>query len=319
MIGGELQAEREELRHVVVTYRKQPGMFCGEDQRGRVAEVGEAEVSVGVHFAVEHGGNLSRLFGLAQAEGVACGDGLRQPQVEVFEESGRGLSVAVQLGEHERLEGVVDGGGDLCRDDAVALGVDDEDAGGGVEIAQVFGDAQLLGAAGEAVLGLHDGAVVGAGLQPLDVVVDGVAHGGAGRQRLEVLDGQALGAGDARVDVVALLEVDVLEEIAADGSGRRRSAKHLDTGDVRDRSFDGHQSLAQVFIDGRRGVVLRHGRVPRVTFDCSFRVAHPPFVAAWRECMGRALDGAGHTRRWKGNGTFAKERVCFHAEVEGRG
>ena len=172
---------------------------------------------------------------------------------------GRGLAVAIELGEHEGVEGVVDGGGDLCGDDAVALRVDDEDAGGGVEFAEVFGDAKLLGAFGEAVLGLHDGAVVGAGAEPEDVVVDGVADGCAGGKGLEKLDGEALGALDAGVDVVALLEVDVLEEVAADGAGGDGAAEHLDAGDVRDRAFDGHQPLAQILIDGGNTLWLRHG------------------------------------------------------------
>ncbi len=131
---------------------------------------------------------------LAHAERVARGAGLREPEVEVLEEAGRGSSVAVELGKHEGLEGVVDGGGDFGGDDAVALGVDDEDAGGGVEGGQVFGDAELFGAAGETVLGFHLGAVVGAGLQPLDVIVDGVADGGSGWQGIEVFDGKTLGA-----------------------------------------------------------------------------------------------------------------------------
>ena len=260
MIGGKLEAEREELRHVVVMDGKQTGALCGEDQRWRVAEVGEAEISFGMYFAIQHGGDLACLFGLAHAERVARGAGLCEPEVQVLEQPGRRSSVAVELGKHERVEGVVHGGGDLRGDDAVALCVDDQDACGGIELVEVFGDAQLFGAPGETVLGLHLGAVVGACLQPLDVIVDGVADGGAGRQGLEVFDGEALGAGDARVDIVTLLEVDVFEQVAADSTGGDGSAKHLDAGNVRNGTFYGHESLAQVLVDGWSGVWGRHGR-----------------------------------------------------------
>lgn len=130
MIGGELEAESEELRHVVFMDVEQPGAFRRVDQRRWVAEVCEAKVSSGVDFAIQHGGNLSRLFCFAHTEGVASGDGLRHAQVQVFEEPGGSFSVAVELGEHEGLEGVVNGGGNLCGDDAVALGVDDQNTGG---------------------------------------------------------------------------------------------------------------------------------------------------------------------------------------------
>lgn len=130
-----------------------------------------------------------------------------------------------------------------------------------MELAEVFGDADLFGAFGEAVLGFHVRRVVGAAVQPFDVVVDGVAYGGAGRQRLEILGGKVLGAFDARIDVVTLVEVDVLEEVAADGSGGDGVAEHLDAGKMRNCAVDGHQSLAEVFIDTGNAGWLLHGRV----------------------------------------------------------
>ncbi len=225
-----------------------------------MSEVCEAEVPFGVDFAIEHGCNLSGLFGLAHAEGVARGDGLGHAEVEILKEPGRGFAVAVQLGEHQGVEGVVHGGRDFCGDDAVALGVDDEDSCGGVELAEIFGDADLLGAPGEAVFGFHDGAEVGAGVEPLDVIVDGVADGRARRQRLEELDGKALGALNACIDVVTLLEIDVLEEVSSDGSGGSGEAKHLDARKVRNRTLDGHEALAEVLIDRGNVGVLWHGR-----------------------------------------------------------
>ena len=260
MVGGELEAEGEELRHVVVMDGKEARAFCRKDEGWRVTEIGEAEVASGMDFAIEHGGNFTRLFGLAHAERVACGAGLREAEVEVLEEARGGPAVAVELGKHEGLERVVDGGGDFGGDDAVAFGVDEEDACGGVELVEILGDAELLGAAREAVLGFHFGAVVGASLEPLDEVVDGVADGGAGGKGLEVFDGELFGAGDARIDVVTLLEVDVFEQVAADRAGGDGRAKHLDAGNVRNGTFDGHESLAQVFVDGWSGVGGRHGR-----------------------------------------------------------
>ena len=46
-------------------------------------------------------------------------------------------AVAIEFGEHEGLEGVVNGGGDFSGDDAVAFGVDEEDACGGVKLVEI--------------------------------------------------------------------------------------------------------------------------------------------------------------------------------------
>src|SRR5581483_831745 len=95
--------------------------------------------------------DLAGVFFLAHAERVARGDGECEAEVEFFEELRGGFAVLVELVKQERVEGVVNGGGDFGGDDAVALRVDDEDAGGGVELREVLRNAQLFGAFGEAV------------------------------------------------------------------------------------------------------------------------------------------------------------------------
>ena len=126
---------------------------------------------------------------------------------------------------------------------------------------EVFGNADLFGAFGEAEFGFHFRGVVGAAVEPFDVVVYGVANGDAGRQRFEIFGGEVVGSLNASIDVVTLIEVDVLEEVAADGSGGDGVAEHFDSGEVRNRSIDWHQSLPKVFIDRRDFGLLWHGRV----------------------------------------------------------
>ena len=53
------------------------------------------------------------------------------------------------------------------------------------------------------------------------------------------------------VNVVTLLKIDVFKKIPADSSGRNLIPEHLDTRNVRDRPFHGHQPLAQIVIDSR--------------------------------------------------------------------
>jgi hypothetical protein len=244
VVGGQLQAKGEKLCHVAFVDLQQFRGFRGEDEGWRVTEVGKAEVAAGLNFAVEHGRDFPGVFLVVHAERVASRDRLRQAKIEVFEQVRCGLSVLIEIGEHQGVEGVVDGGGNLCCDDAVSLGIDEKDPGGGLEDRQGFGDSYLFGAEGEPVFDLHLGPVAGEGLQPLDVVIDVIANGYAGREGIEEFFGETLGTLDAGVDVVPLLEVDVFEEIAAYGFGGDGAAEHVDSGKVWDGTFDGHEPVA---------------------------------------------------------------------------
>ena len=68
-----------------------------------------------------------------------------------------------------------------------------------------------------------------------------------GLQRLEIALRKFGRPGDAAVDVVALLKVDVLEEVAANRARGNGVAIHIDARQLRDRAFDRHQSLAKRF------------------------------------------------------------------------
>jgi len=60
------------------------------------------------------------------------------------------------------------------------------------------------------------------------------------------------------VNLGTLLKVDVFEKVTANGSRRNRIPEHLDAGKMRNRTFHWHQALAQVLIDTRNGVCIRH-------------------------------------------------------------
>ncbi len=81
-----------------------------------MAEVHEAEMSVGMDLAVKHGGVLPPIFVRIAAESVSSSDGLGQPQIDPFEHVRRCLSVTIELGKHERVEGIVYSGGNLRRE-----------------------------------------------------------------------------------------------------------------------------------------------------------------------------------------------------------
>jgi hypothetical protein len=65
----------------------------------------------------------------------------------------------------------------------------------------------------------------------------------------------------ARVDVAALLEIDVLIQVAADCSRGKGPSAHLDSRPVRNRTFDRHQPVAQILIDTRSGVTVAIGKL----------------------------------------------------------
>ena len=130
------------------------------------------------------------------------------------------------------------------------LRVDNHDARRRIQFAQVFRNASLFGTLGEPVVDLHLWPVAGCFPQPLNMVVNGVARVRSWRKRLEKLLRETLGSLNARIDVVALLEVDVLKEVAANSSRGNRIAVHLDAGNLRDRALNRRQPLTQVFVDG---------------------------------------------------------------------
>src|SRR5580692_1126049 len=92
------------------------------------------------------------------------------------------------------------------------------------------------------------------------MIVHRIARRRPCRQWLEILLRSLQGPLNARIDVVALLKVYVLKQIAADRSRGNRTAVHLDTLHMRNRTLNGHKSLAQVFINTRRHVGCGHGK-----------------------------------------------------------
>ena len=56
---------------------------------------------------------------------------------------------------------------------------------------------------------------------------------------------------DASINIVALLKVDVLKKIATDCSSRNGVAIHIDAGELRDCTFNRHESLAQILVDSK--------------------------------------------------------------------
>src|SRR5579872_2791437 len=53
---------------------------------------------------------------------------------------------------------------------------------------------------------------------------------------------------NSRIDVVALLKIDVFEQVAADGASRYGIPVHLNALYLRNGAFHRHQSLAQIFV-----------------------------------------------------------------------
>src|ERR1700685_2216954 len=85
-----------------------------------------------------------------------------------------------------------------------------------------------------------------------------VSGGLAVNNRLQVLLGQLECTCDAPVDVVALLKVDVLEEIAAHRTDRNGVAIHIDAGYLGNGTLNWHQSLAEVLVNGEFNWRRRH-------------------------------------------------------------
>src|SRR5438876_3993732 len=82
-----------------------------------------------------------------------------------------------------------------------------------------------------------------------------------------MLSGQPKGSRDTRVDVIALLKVDVLEEIAAHASRGNGIPVHVGSGQMWDRALYRHQPFAEILIDTRfhlnchRSGILSHSSI----------------------------------------------------------
>jgi hypothetical protein len=74
-------------------------------------------MSFGTYFTVKHGRDFARMVMRVAAQSIAGGDGLRQPEIDVFEQLGSSISVLAEFEEYESMKGVVYGRGYLRRDD----------------------------------------------------------------------------------------------------------------------------------------------------------------------------------------------------------
>src|ERR1700733_1330662 len=144
MIFGNCQAQWKKPDNARPAYFHKPSGLRGEYQGRRMAEVHEAEMPVGMNLAVNHGGVLPPILVRIAAQSVSRSDRLSQPQIDSFEHVRRCLSVTIKLRKHERMEGIVYGGGNLRRDDVVPLSIHQEHTCRPVKSLQVFGDPELF-------------------------------------------------------------------------------------------------------------------------------------------------------------------------------
>src|SRR4051794_22687984 len=142
---------------------------------------------------------------------------------------------------------VMDGGRDLRRNEAVSLSIDEEEAGGVLQSLQVLGAALALEAASVSISKFCLHSVFGVGPEPVNKVI-GVAAAwrsvGLGREQVF---GQAQCFADSSVEVVTLVKVDVFKKVASHGLGRMTLTIDVDTGEMRDCTFDGREPVAQIF------------------------------------------------------------------------
>src|SRR4051812_43244281 len=113
MIFGNLQTQRQELRHLAFVDVHELAVFRGEHQWRRMPEIYKTEISVWTYFAVQHGRDLARMIFVADSKRVSRADRLRQAQVDVFKKFRRRLSVVVKFGQHEGVKCVMHRGSDL--------------------------------------------------------------------------------------------------------------------------------------------------------------------------------------------------------------
>src|SRR5580698_1304574 len=144
MIFRNCHAQWKKLNNARRAYFHECSGIRGKYERRRMAEVHEAEMSVGMDLAVKHGGVLPPIFVRIAAQSVSRSDRLSQPQIDSFEHVRRCLSVTIKLRKHERMEGIVYAGGNLRRDDVVPLSIHQEHTCHPVKCLQVFGDPELF-------------------------------------------------------------------------------------------------------------------------------------------------------------------------------
>src|SRR6266567_9178490 len=96
------------------------------------------------HFTVNHGCDFARTIVCIATQSIARSDRLCQSEINVFEQLRRGPAVTVEFGEDKSMKSVVYGRGNLRRDEPMPLGIHQEDAGGGVEFAQILRDHELF-------------------------------------------------------------------------------------------------------------------------------------------------------------------------------
>src|SRR4051794_21325510 len=159
----------------------------------------------------------------------------------------------IQFREHQRVERIVNGGCDLGRDDSVTLCVNQQNSSRGEQFLKAFGDAQLFRTLGPTIFCGERGTVVRLGPQPANMRVDGGSYRLILLERFQGLPGAKKCGADSTIDVVALLEVYVLEQIAANASGGNGISVHVDSGEMRNCSFDGHQAAAKIIVDAGFG------------------------------------------------------------------
>jgi hypothetical protein len=90
------------------------------------------------------------------------------------------------------------------------------------------------------------------------MIIDRISRQRTSGQGVEILLGSLESTLNAGVDVVALLEIYIFEEVAADGARGNGIAVHFDSLHVRNRAFDGHQASTKIFVDTRATVGFCH-------------------------------------------------------------
>src|SRR5436190_21524670 len=106
MILGNFQPERQELHHAILVDLHESSVLCGKYQRGWVAKIYKAEMSIGMYFAVQHRRNFARIVIRLPSQGVSCRDRQGQPEIDLLEKPWHGLSAPIKLRKHKRMKRV---------------------------------------------------------------------------------------------------------------------------------------------------------------------------------------------------------------------
>ena len=175
MICRNLEAERKELHHAALIDVHELAVLGREHQGWRMPEIHEAKTTAWADFAVQHGCDFARFFLLTDSQSVAGSDGLRQSQVEVFQEVRRYSSVSVKFGKHQSMEGIVNRGCNLGGDDSVSLRVHHQNTRRRIKLTQLSASAHLLGTPRESILRFHLWSVSRGSRQPLHMIINRIA------------------------------------------------------------------------------------------------------------------------------------------------